>query len=365
MRWSFKIANIVGTSVYVHLTFLLLLIWVAAIGWQQGGPIAAADGLIFIVLVFLCVLLHEFGHVLAARRYGIRTPYITLLPIGGVASLERMPERPAQELVVAIAGPAVNVVIAIALIVLLGARFDFTRFGEVQQAHMSMVGRIAAVNVALVLFNLMPAFPLDGGRMFRAILAMRFDRARATRYAARTGQAFALLFAILGLLGNPFLLLIAVFIFLAADAESTQEQQRAAATGFRARDAMITRFESLHPGNTAEDAGRLLLVTTQQEFPVIDRAGGFLGMVTRQGLIDAIRQSGPGTPVMDFMVTDLQSVSENEALEQVMEKVARSPTRSVAVRNAGNRFVGYVSAENAAELFMLAAARREVGHRSA
>lgn len=346
-----------GTTLFVHVTFFLLLVWVAAVGWNQGGLAAALDGILFICLVFLCVVLHEFGHVFAARRYGIRTPDITLLPIGGVANLERMPERPTHELVVAIAGPLVNVVIAALLIVFLGARFDITEMAELQAAQMSMAGRLAAVNVILIVFNLIPAFPLDGGRMLRALLAMRLDRARATLYAARTGQAFAILFALVGLMGNPFLLLIAVFIFLAAEAESGHEQMRAAATGYRARDAMITRYESLHPHNTAEDASRLLLLTTQQEFPVLGPGGIFLGMVTRQGLVRALREGGNETPVTDFMETDLQTVAEDEALEQVMEKVAKSPTRSVAVQSPARRFLGYVSAENAAELFMISAAR--------
>lgn len=357
MRWSLKLGNVGETAVHVHLTFFLLLVWVAAIGWQQGGAGAALDGLAFILLVFLCVVLHEFGHVLAARRYGIRTPSITLLPIGGVASLERMPEKPAQELVVAVAGPVVNVVIAGVLMLAVGARFDLGDIAEFQAAQASMTGRIATVNVIIVLFNLIPAFPLDGGRMLRALLAMRLDRTRATVIAARTGQAFALLFAVLGLFGNPFLLLIAVFIFFAAQAESGHEQMRAAASGYRVRDAMISRYESLGPDSTADDAGRLLLVTTQQEFPVLAADGAFLGMVTRRGLIDAIRDSGPRTPVTEFMATDIGSVAEHEPLETAIAGVAASPSRAVAVRDRQNRFLGYVSAENATELFMLRQAR--------
>ena len=358
MRWSFRLARVGETSVDVHVTFFLLLAWVAAVAWRQGGAGAAVDGLIFILLVFLCVVLHEFGHVLMARRYGIRTPHITLLPIGGVASLERMPQKPAQELAVAIAGPVVNVVIVAGLVLLLGARFDLSQMSGVEAAQMSMAGRIAAVNVIIVLFNLIPAFPLDGGRMLRALLAMRLDRARATLYAARAGQVFAVLFAVVGLFGNPILLLVAVFIFFAAQAESGQEQMRVAATGYNARDAMISRFESLGPHSTADHAGRLLLLTTQQEFPVLTDDGGFLGMVTRQGLIEAMRDSGPQTPVTAFMVREVDSVAEHDALEAVMERVAGSPIRTVAVRDRAGRFVGYVSAENAAELFMLREARQ-------
>jgi CBS domain-containing protein len=213
----------------------------------------------------------------------------------------------------------------------------------------------------LVLFNLIPAFPLDGGRILRALLAMRLPRPRATRYAARVGQAFAVVFAIVGLYGNPFLLLIAIFLFFAAEAEAGQEQMRASFRGYRARDAMITRYESLSPDATAEDAGRLLLQTTQQEFPVIAPGGRLVGMVTRRALVEAMRRSGSSTPVTEFMIADLQTVPEDEPLEAVMAKISKSATRAVAVMSRARGFVGYINAENASELYMLTAASRNGG----
>jgi Zn-dependent protease len=361
VRWSLKIARLGGTSLYLHLTFFLLIALVAFAGWQQGGPEAAVDGVVFVLLVFLCVVLHEYGHVAAAAYYGIRTPSITLLPIGGLASLERMPDRPGQELVVAIAGPLVNVVIVAILLLVLDARFDLSQIGALERAQMSLAGRLAAINVLLVLFNLIPAFPLDGGRVLRALLAMRLDRARATRLAARIGQAFAVVFAIVGLFNYPLLLLIAVFLFFAAEAEAGQEEMRASFSGYRARDAMITRYESLLPDATAEDAGRLLLQTTQQEFPVVAPGGRLVGMVTRRALVDAMRRSGSATPVSDFMVADLQTVPEDEPLESVMAKISKSATRAVAVMSRARGFVGYINAENASELYMLTAASRNSG----
>lgn len=362
MRWSLKIARIGATSLYVHVTFFLLIAWVAFIYYQRGGVEAAVDGVIFVLLIFLCVVLHEYGHVAAAAYYGIRTPTITLLPIGGLASLERMPEKPSRELVVALAGPAVNVLIFAVLLVVLGARFDFSQIGAIERAQMSLSGRLAAVNVMLVLFNLVPAFPLDGGRVLRALLAMRFDRPRATLYAARIGQVFAIgfgLLVVLGIFGGPLLLLIAVFLFFAAEAEAGQERMRRHVSGFRARDAMITRYESLSPESTAEDAGRLLLRTTQQEFPVIGAGGQLAGMVTRKDLIEAIRRSGAATPVSEFMVSDLVSVAEDEPLEDVMAKMSKSAIRAVAVFSRARGFVGYINAENATELYMLTTASRE------
>ncbi len=361
MRWSLKIARLGATSLYVHVTFFLLIAWVAFAGWQQGGAQAALDGVVFVLLIFLCVVLHEYGHVAAAAHYGIKTPTITLLPIGGLASLERMPERPGRELVVALAGPMVNVVIVGLLLLVLGARFDFGQIGAIERAQMSLSGRLAAVNVMLVLFNLIPAFPLDGGRVLRALLSMRFERARATLYAARIGQAFAVIFAIVGLYGNPLLLLIAVFLFFAAEAEAGQERMRRTVSGYRARDAMITRYESLAPNSTAEDAGRLLLRTTQQEFPVIGAGSRLVGMVTRRDLIEAIRHSGAATPVSQFMVADLVAVPEDEPLEDVMAKLSKSATRAVAVMSRARGFVGYINAENASELYMLTHASRHGG----
>lgn len=358
MRWSLKIAKIGATALYIHVTFFLLIAWIAFASWQVGGVPAAVDGVVFVLLIFLCVVLHEYGHVAAAAWYGIWTPSITLLPIGGLASLERMPDRPGRELVVALAGPMVNVVIFAILLGVLGVRFDLRQVADIEQASMSLSGRLAAVNLILVLFNLIPAFPLDGGRVLRALLSIRFEKARATLYAARIGQGFAVIFAIIGLYGNPILLLIAVFLFFAAEAEAGQERMRAQVSGYRARDAMITRFESLSPESTAEDAGRLLLRTTQQEFPVIAQDKELLGLVTRRKLIEAIRRSGSATPVSEFMIGELVTVDEGEPLESVMLKLSESATRAVAVISRKRGFVGYINAENASELYMLSTAAR-------
>lgn len=176
MGWSIRLFDVGGTVVRIHFTFFLLLAWIGAVHWLRGGPAEAVAGVVFIAILFLCVVLHEFGHVFAARRYGIKTPDVTLLPIGGVASLERMPEKPSQEIVVALAGPAVNLVIALVLVGILGARFDLSQMAQLEQAQSTLTGRVAAANVALLIFNLIPAFPMDGGRVLRALLALPLDR---------------------------------------------------------------------------------------------------------------------------------------------------------------------------------------------
>ncbi|MEO0761959.1 MAG: site-2 protease family protein [Pseudomonadota bacterium] len=358
MSWSVKILQLGDTALRLHLTFFLLLIWIAVSYYPQGGIAAAAEGVLFVVLVFVCVVLHELGHVVAAQRYGIRTPEITVLPIGGLARLERMPEKPVQELVVAIAGPLVNVVIAAALILLLEVRVDPASVTAPQAAGHSLQAQLAFVNIILVVFNLIPAFPLDGGRIFRALLGFFMRRDRATTVAARVGQATAVLFALVGLFYNPFLVLIAVFMFFAAEAESSHETMRADTSGHVARDAMIARFESLGPAATAEEAGRLLILTTQQEFPVIGADGRLGGMVTRKKLIEAMGAGGPATPVRDFMETGVPEVAAEAPLERVMEAIYAHPARAAAVVDTAGRLAGYVSAENASELFMLERARR-------
>jgi Zn-dependent protease/predicted transcriptional regulator len=346
------------TQVRLHLTFLLLLVWIGAAQWLHAGPQQAVQGVIFILLLFLSVLLHEFGHVFAARRYGIRTPDITLLPIGGVASLERMPEKPSQEILVALAGPMVNVAIAAILLLVLGAKFDLSHVANLEEAQSSLLARVAAANLALAVFNLIPAFPMDGGRVLRALLATRFGYTEATRYAANVGQAVAVVFGFLGLLGNPLLVLIAVFVFLAASGESRTVEMRELARGFLAKDAMITTFERLSPDSTADDAARLLLSTTQQEFPVITPDGIVKGVVTRDALIEALRDKGGSTPVTDFMKTEIPTVRGTTCLENVIPLLMEGRAPAVAVAGQDQKVLGFITAENLAEAMMVGRARR-------
>src|SRR5262245_25118389 len=358
MGWSIRLFNVAGTAVRIHLTFFLLLAFVAAVGWRAGGVPMAIDQVVFVVLLFVCVVLHEFGHVFAARAYGIRTSDVTLLPIGGVASLERMPEKPGQEIVVALAGPAVNLVIAVALVFALGASFDLSHMAQLQEATTTMVGRIAAANVALCVFNLIPAFPMDGGRVLRALLAIPMGYTRATRVAATIGQGLAFVFALLGLVyGNPLLVLVAVFIFLAASGESGYVQVREYTRGYLASHAMITAYKTLGPSSITDDAAALLLRTTQQEFPVVDGAGMLRGVLTRDALIKALQQRGGTTPVLEIMERDIPTVPENACLDNVLERLQRSATRLVGVVDPAGRLVGYITAENLSELIMIQSSR--------
>src|SRR5262245_29495442 len=350
MGWSIRLFNVGGTAVRIHLTFFLLLAVYAWIGWQQGGAPAAIDLVTFIVLLFVCVVLHEFGHVFAARAYGIRTSDVTLLPIGGVASLERMPEKPAQEIVVALAGPAVNLVIAAVLALGFGASLDFAQMAQFDDARAPLIGRVAVANVALCVFNLIPAFPMDGGRVLRALLALRLGYTRATRVAATIGQGLAFVFALLGLLGSPLLILIAVFIFLAASGEAGYVQAREYTRGYLASHAMITTYKTLGPSSIADDAAGLLLRTTQQEFPVVDGAGVMRGALTRDALIAALQKTGGTTPVLDIMHREIPTVPENACLDHVFERLRGTHAPVVGVVDPAGRLVGYITSENLTEL---------------
>ena len=281
MSWSITLGTVAGTQLKVHATFFLLLVWIVAAGSIAEGLDAALVNAALILAIFACVVLHEFGHAAMARRFGIKTPDITLLPIGGMARLERFPENPREEILIAVAGPAVNVVIWLVLTFFLNANVSLGIISSLEDPSETFLARLASVNLVLVVFNMIPAFPMDGGRVFRAFLAMFMDRARATGIAASMGQVMAFLFGFLGLTGgSPILILIAIFIFFAAGAEGADASLRSSASNAKARDAMISLFETVAPEQTLEAASRSVIRTTQTEFPVLDHHGRFLGFLT-------------------------------------------------------------------------------------
>ncbi|NUM69016.1 site-2 protease family protein, partial [candidate division KSB1 bacterium] len=255
--------------------------------WFQGNSLSMlVSGVGFILALFGCVLLHEFGHALTAKKYGIKTRDITLLPIGGVARLERMPDDPRQELWVALAGPAVNVVIAIALFLWLVVTNTFEPLGGLTVTSGSFLERLMIVNIWLVLFNMLPAFPMDGGRVLRALLATRKGYARATQIAAGIGQGMAFLFGFIGLFTNPFLLFIAFFVWIGAAQEASMVQMKTAVGGIPVKLAMLTNFQTLASHDTLNRAIELILAGSQQDFPVVDD-GKVVGVLTRGDLLMA------------------------------------------------------------------------------
>ncbi|MBW6397409.1 site-2 protease family protein [Roseomonas sp. HJA6] len=349
MAWSFPIGTVRGTVIRVHVTFFLLLAWIGAVHASRGGIGDAVAGIAFICLIFGCVVLHELGHAAAAARYGIATPDITLLPIGGLARLDHIPEEPWREIAIAIAGPAVNVAICLVLAAVLGGIPSAAEGLTVEDPRAGFLPRLFWVNAFLVLFNLIPAFPMDGGRVLRAALALRMPHAAATQVAAKIGQGVAILLGFLGLFGSPLLIFIALFVWLGAAGESAEESLRSATRGLSAEDAMETRFEALPPEADIAAAAEALLRTPQQDFPVVDGQGRLMGLLTRDAIIHALRAGWAQTPVADAM-HDIPRLTRRTPIDAALKTLQGVP--AVAVEEEG-RLVGLITPANIADLIAL------------
>lgn len=355
MKWSLKLGSFAGIRVYVHWTFLLLLAWILFSSLGHGRSWAEAwSGVGFILALFGCVLLHEFGHALTARHYGIRTQDITLLPIGGLARLERLPENPRHELWVTLAGPAVNVVIAGLLLAILVFAYQVNEFFQVQLFAGNFLLRLMWVNVLLGLFNLLPAFPMDGGRVLRALLSMRLGRARATRVAANIGQMMAILFGIAGFFGNPMLFFIAIFVYLGAEAEAQSVETTSFLGGLTVRDAMLTRFRTLTAEASLDTAIHELLAGSQQDFPVV-ADGQVRGILRRNDLVHALARGPRTASVAEVMCQECRTVAATDPLEQTLEHMRRDGCPTLAVMDE-NKLVGLLTLENIGELVMVKSA---------
>ena len=360
MKWSFKLGRFLGIDVYIHLTFFLILAFVGFSHWVVGKSVAAAmTGVLFFSLIFVCVLLHEYGHALMARRFGVGTRDITLLPFGGVANLERMPEKPAQELWVALAGPAVNVAIALGLAAWLTLTGSWEPLGDLGPAQGGLAERLLMVNVGLVIFNMLPAFPMDGGRVLRAWLAMNLDYTRATRIAATVGKCMAFVFGVIGLFGNPMLLIIAFFVWMGATQETGAAEVKSSFDGLTVREAMLTDFMSLTPDATFADASRLILAGSQKDFPVVED-GRVVGLLMRDDLFKAIDSRPHDRPVDEIMRTDFDTVEEGERLDEAMRHLRDELGLTVPVLRKGV-LSGLLTGENLGELHILRAASKRYG----
>jgi len=353
MGWSVNIGRIAGTAVRIHITFVLFLGWIFIASWYSGGPQAAWSGLAFMILLFACVLAHEFGHIFTARAFGVSTPDVTLLPIGGVARLERIPEKPSEELLVALAGPAVNVVIAVALVLFANANLNPQGLAAVESARISMVDRLAAVNLFLAIFNMIPAFPMDGGRVLRALLAIRLGHVRATEVAASIGQFVAFGLGFLGLFGNPLLIFIAIFVYLAASSEAQLVAMRAMSRDVPVSAAMMTQIARLAPQAHIDEAVDTLLKTSQSEFPVVDADGRLAGVLSRAGLIRAIKELGPDARVADAMTTDVPTISHRACLEEAVTLLQGKQAPAVGVLDPAGKLAGLITSETIGEMLMV------------
>lgn len=357
MKWSIKLGRLWGIDVYLHFTFLLFLAWIGTYTWAGAGLGMALSKILLVVALFACVLLHEYGHALTARKFGIGTHDITLLPIGGVARLEKMPSNPKEELLVAIAGPAVNVLIASVICVIL-----FFTGGGIPRSFTALLSggplwTLLGMNLMMILFNMLPAFPMDGGRVLRAALAMNMPYTKATRLAATIGQGMAVLFALFGLYhGWLMLLFIAIFVWIGASNEADAAEEDSLLNGLKVRDAMLTDYRRLSPEDTAQTTVQLILQGWQADFPVV-REGRFVGMVTRQDVVSALEAGGQLQTVASFMREPGLCCGPEDALDASLNSLreSRLPLLPVLLED---RLVGLLNSENILEAIIFRRALR-------
>ncbi|MCL4464836.1 MAG: site-2 protease family protein [Chloroflexi bacterium] len=351
-QWSWKLGRVAGIDVFVHATFLLIVLWVGFGGWLQDGSLQAAlASVAFLLALFFTVLLHEFGHALVARRYGIKTRDVTLWPIGGVARLERMPDDPRQELAVALAGPLVSAGIAAALFVWLGLTGQSGPISGLSLTGVSFLERLMLANFILAIFNILPAFPMDGGRVLRALLALRGEYAQATRTAASIGQAMAFLFGLVGLFANPLLLFVAFFIWIGAAQEASQVEQKSTLAGIPVQRAMLSEYHTLARGDTLGRAVELVLAGSQHDFPVLE-GSQVVGILTHRDLLRVLAQRGESGPVTAAMQADFLAVRPEETLDRVAQKLQECQCHTLPVV-ANGELVGLLTMDNVGEYLLI------------
>jgi len=352
MKWSWKIARLAGIDIYLHVTFLIVVAWIALAYWQLEGTVdAVVTGVGFILSLFGCVVLHEFGHALTARRFGIGTRSIVLLPIGGIASIEKTPEDPREEIVIALAGPAVSFGIAALLWLLLRAGGGITEADALSLTEGSFLQRLMLVNLLLGAFNLLPAFPMDGGRVFRAALSLRMGKLRATRIASVVAQAAAVLLALIGLRYNLFLVFIAMFIWIGAATEASVVSAKSVLAGVTAGSAMETRFQALAPDDSLGRGVQLTLDGSQKDFPVV-RDGEVVGVLRQADLLRGLHDHGKLCRVDQVMQGPPAQIQVGDSLEHALEDMDAGSSGLLAVRDQG-RLAGIIDMDNLMELLRI------------
>ena len=359
MGGSWKLGKIRGIELRLHATFVILVVWLALAFYRQAGSAAAARGVLFILSLFASVVVHELGHALAARRFGVPTKDITLLPIGGVARLEYIPDRPKQELFIALAGPAVTLGLVIVLYIVLRASGLPTLPSATMQAGPAwgvFLAQLMWVNSTLFLFNILPAFPMDGGRVLRAVLALRMDYLRATDVAARFGRWFAFLFGIVGLFYNPFLVLIALFVWLGAAGESSAVHVRSSLAGVNVGRVMVSDIQTLSPNDTLDAALQHVLGGFQHDFPVVD-GDRVIGVLTQRALLTGLAKQGTASKVGDSMEQSFRVAEPNEPVQAAIARLHECRCRSLPVVRDGTLH-GMLTLDNIGEFVMIRSAIR-------
>jgi Zn-dependent protease/CBS domain-containing protein len=349
MKWSWRAGRVAGIAIELHATLLILVTWVLVSRWLASGSLAAvllSSG--FVVGLFGSVLLHELAHALVARRFGVGTRAITLLPIGGMADLERAPDRPGQELAIAAAGPMASALLGAAFYVVAAAGLRGPREGI---TGASLVVAVATTNAIIAVFNLLPAFPMDGGRILRALLAMRMPHARATRLAARIGQALAALMGVIGVFSSPMLVLVALFVWIGAAEEAAAVERRARLQSLSVAGVMVTRFAAVTPDERIEDALAIAMHGFQQDFPVLED-GRLVGVLDRNDLLRAAHRGDTRALVGSVMSRTFPVCAPDERLADVTPRFAAMRTPLIPVLR-GRRVVGILTLDHVEERLAL------------
>jgi len=358
MTWSFQIGKLFGIPLKIHVTFLLLLVVIAFVP-AQGSGLGGLSGVLFIVALFACVVIHELAHSLMARRYGVPVRHIILLPIGGISMMERMPDDPHQEFNVAVVGPltSVGIAVVLGLVVLLAAGNTQPFYSPWHAGLIPFLARLTWLNIILAGFNLIPAFPTDGGRVLRALLAFHMDYADATHTAAVIGQALAILLGVFAFFtANWLLVFIAAFVYMGASAEDTQVRVRRALQEVPSWQAMVSDFRSLDKDETLAEAFQYASHSYQHDFPVTDE-GQLVGLVTRQALIRGMQEQGGETTVAQVMIGNPCRVGPNDSLANVYQEISTGACPIAAVVD-GSRLVGLVTPESVGQYLMALAYQR-------
>ncbi|MEJ2007457.1 MAG: site-2 protease family protein [Acidobacteriota bacterium] len=363
MRWSWKIGEVSGIGLYIHATFWILILFILYINWSHGQNLTTAlYGAAFVLVVFGFITLHELGHALTAHRFGVRTRDITLLPIGGLARLERMPDDPIQELWVALAGPAVNIAIAGLLYFVLLSSGGQMSFEQLEWFGGNFLDKLIIVNVWLVAFNMIPAFPMDGGRVLRSLLATRIEFGRATRISARIGQGIAGIFAIAGLFSDPFLIFIALFVWTGAQQEASMAKMHISVGDIPVQHIMLRDFRVLRPDDTLGQAVDQVLGGWREDFPIVF-GDHVLGMLTRENMTRGLAQNGPQTRVRDAMRRDIPAVDPRQRLDQALALMRECNCRSLPVEHEG-KLAGLLTLDNVGEFLSIHSALRKANRKA-
>ena len=358
MKYSLYLGRISGIKISVHWTFLILILWIVFGNLRTGSNVQEIMWAIaFVLAIFACVILHELGHALMAQRFKIKTREISILPIGGVAQLESVPEKPKEELLVALAGPAVNVVIA-------GILYPFITMnagmGEIE--NLSRVGpgnfliSLMSVNLWLALFNLIPAFPMDGGRVLRALLAFNLTYAKATNIAASVGQVLAMVFVFFGFFTNPFLIFIGFFIFVGAQSEAIYARSKFMLQGYKVSDVLMHEIPLIANNDSVREAASKLLNSQNKNF-VVTREGEPVGTLSRDQIIKALGERGSDVAVHEIMDDHLVTLSPEMPLEEAWQLLQQNRKPLMLVMDDG-RLTGVVDDENMAEFILIQTATR-------